>query len=266
MAITDGIISAWRMEDVSGNLSDFVGSNSLTATNLTYHQPGKVNFATGWNGSNSLAVITNAAQSNLNIGPTDDRTIAIWFKLTNASGEQTIFGKPDDAVGGPLYEIIIDSSGVVNVIFGNLSGSFAYVRSNTGFLNNAYHLAFITFTRSATGLRLWMDNTEFAGGSQPSPANSSSVGDLTNAFDFRVGRRASSSNSLNGNLDEFIIWNRVLSTAERDYVWNNGVGLDVFGPIIFTPLPSEALRPPKYYSNGTLKFAQRSLGSFVYTR
>lgn len=266
MAITDGIISAWRMEDVSGNLSDFVGPNTLTASNLTYHQPGKVNFATGWNGSNSLGVITDASQSGLNVGPTDDRTIAVWFKLTNASGEQTIFAKPDDAVGGPLYEIIIDSGGGVNVIFGNFPSSYAYVRSNTGFLNNAYHLAFITFTRSTTGLRLWMDNTEFAGGPQPSPANTLSIGDLTNSFDFRVGRRVSTTNSLNGNLDEFIIWNRVLSTAEREYVWNNGTGLDVFGPIIFTPLPSEALKPPRYYSNGTLKFAQRVNGTFVYTR
>lgn len=265
MAITTGIISAWRMEDTSGNLSDFVGTNALTPANITYQVTGKVNKAVSFNGSSSQASITNAAQTGLNVGLTENRTIAVWFKSSSAI-EQTIFCKPDDGVAGPLYEIIIDSAGGVNAVFGNYPTTYGYVRSSTGFLNGVFHLAFVTFTRSATGLHLWVDNTEFAGGPQPSPANTASVGDLTNSSDFLVGKRASGNSWWNGVIDEFIIWDRVLSTAERNYVWNNGAGVDVFAPEIFTPLPSEALRPPKYYSNGRLKFAQRVAGSFVYTR
>lgn len=227
--LTAGVISAWQMENASGNLTDTMGLNTLTASNLTYHQTGKVNFAIGLNGSSSSATITDGAQTQLNIGSGEDRTIAVWFKSASAI-EQTVFGKPDDSQGGQIYEMIMDSPGGVNVVFGNFSGSFAYVRSSSGYLNGQYHLAFLTFTRENVGLRLFVDNVEERGGSQPSPANAFFVGDIVNASSFLVGKRFGATSFWNGNLDEFIIWNRVLTSTERRQVWSNGNGRDIFNP------------------------------------
>lgn len=251
--VTVGIISAWQMEDASGNLTDTVGSNTLTATNLTYHQTGKVNFAIGLNGASSSATITDGAQVGLNVGPTDDRTIAVWFKSGSAV-EQTIFGKPDDSQGGELYEMIMDSPGGVNVVFGNFSGNFAYVRSQAGYLNGQYHLAFVTFTRTNVGLRLFVDNVEFNGGPQPSPADASLVGDLTNTFSFLVGKRFGATSFWNGNIDEFIIWDRVLTSTERRTVWNNGNGTNIFIPPGPPPTVTSINPTSSYVQGGNTAF------------
>lgn len=243
--VTNGIISAWRMEDSSGNLTDSVGANTLTGSNLSYLQTGKVTNAIGLNGSSSTASITNAAQIGLNVGLPDSRTIAVWFKSSTAV-EQTVFGKSDDSAPGEFYEMIMDSVGGVNVVFGNFSTVAAYVRSNSGYLNGTYHLAFVTFTRKSKGLRLFVDNSEYTGGSQPSPQDTTTVADLTNASDFRVGKRVGATSWWNGNLDEFIIWDRVLTSTERNYVWNSGSGRNIFvppsAPVISTISISTAVR------------------------
>lgn len=228
ISITSGVISAWRMEDASGNLLDTIGGNTLTASNLSYHQTGKVNFATGYNGSSSTATITNASQVGLNIGLGESRTYAVWFK-TSTAAEGTIFCKPDDASAGNIaQEFILDTPGGMNAFFRDASSNTAYCRSAAGYSNGIFHLAFCTFTRAINGLRLFMDNVELRTGSQPSPANASALGDLTNTFDFQLGARQVPAPFYNGLIDELIVWNRVLTSTERRIVWNNGNGADIF--------------------------------------
>lgn len=245
--ITDDIVSAWPMEDLSGNLADFVGSNILTATSLTYQVTGKVNKAVSFNGSSSFASITNASQTGLNIGASDDRSIAIWFKNTGAI-EQQLYCKPSDESNTITWEIVLDSGGGVQLFMRDGSSNISHVISQGGYNDGNFHLALAILDRASAQLRLIVDNVEYAAGPQPSPADSSSLGDLTNAFDFIIGKRTSSTAFLNGVEDELIIWNRVLTATDRATVWNNGFGRDIFSPISTPEITS--ITPISSYTQG----------------
>ena len=43
MALTDNLVSYWKLDESSGNAADSVGSNTLTNTNTVTYSAGKIN-------------------------------------------------------------------------------------------------------------------------------------------------------------------------------------------------------------------------------
>ena len=51
MALTDNLVSYWKLDESSGNAADSVGSNTLTNTGTATYAAGKINNGVVVNGS-----------------------------------------------------------------------------------------------------------------------------------------------------------------------------------------------------------------------
>jgi len=79
MALTDNLISYWKLDETSWNASDSVWSNTLTNTSVTYSS-WKIN---NWAVFNWSAKLEKSSTSSLE--PTSALTYWFWFKVNNFS-------------------------------------------------------------------------------------------------------------------------------------------------------------------------------------
>lgn len=248
MSLTDGIISAWRMVEASGNLADFVGPNTLVATGMGYHATGKINYCIEGDGVASAASIAHASQTGLTVPLGEDRTFAFWLKTSvedaNPALEYSMVGKRSaldvdgdyyffDIYQGYFYGGFNDGT---HVAFYN-SQPGAGEKLNTG----NWILVVVTFTRTAGGLNIYRNNTLLTNGSK----DASAVGAIVvPSAPFRLMRSGYAANNfLPGDIDELIIWNRVLSSGERAALYNAGAGVDLFfAPTVSSITPARCTR------------------------
>lgn len=241
MALSTGLISYWRMEDLSGNLVSAVGGNTLIASGLTYQVTGKVLKCIGLDGSTSQANVPFASQTDLDIPLTSDRTYSFWFKTTFTSGSLSAFIIDKRTATGVVPANIISFS----VFLGKLRASLfangvttpgGALQGSTTVNDGVFHLGIITFTRSATGLRMYVDNVEQVA----SPKNTTGLIAIQPTVPFYIGRSGATPGGTGfypGNIDEVACWNRVLSAQEISDVWNGGNG------VILTPTPDPTPSP-----------------------
>ncbi len=213
------LISWWQAE---GNANDSVSGNNGIAQNITY-AAGEVGQTFVFNGTDSY--ITVPASSSLNVGLGNGFTVETWMNPANLN-LQTVFewntgtnsGNPDAPVGvhmeiggggiGTLYANIVDTS----ITFHSISSSTGVVTTN------AFQHVALTYDKT-TGLAVLYRNG-LAVASQ-------NLGVFTpqTSFNFNLGYRAVGTAApmyFQGMLDETSLYNRALSAAEIQAIYNAG--------------------------------------------
>ena len=75
MALTDNLVSYWKLDESSGDAVDAVASLSAVNTSVTY-SAGKINNGAVYNGSAYHTIADNAA-----IKPSSDISISCWVNV-----------------------------------------------------------------------------------------------------------------------------------------------------------------------------------------
>jgi hypothetical protein len=225
-ALLNGLVSFWKLDEASGNALDVHGSNELTANGTSIASvAGLIGNARDFERDNfdQYFSISNASQTLLSPGDSDF-TIAGWIKLEsksnfsqhelvakfNTTGNQReyrlFYLQGDDAF---RFTVSPDGSASVTDLnastFGSPSlGTWYFICAWHDAVNNTINISVNDGTTDST---------------------THSTGVFQGTADYTMGSAPSSLSFLDGTLDHWGFWNRVLTSEERTDLYNSGSGL-----------------------------------------
>lgn len=217
MALTDDLISYWKLDEASGNRADSHGSNTLTDNNTVLAAAGKINDAADFESTNSeyLSIADNASLSR------EGKSFSVTGWFNNESGGPYIMHK----VGSfPNFEFAI------RLAF-NGAGNFLALElwDNGGSLDTVYATTFGALSTStwyffwcAVDLTNSLLKISINDGTVDTAAITRSISAGTAAFEIGDYRQ---SNFHDGLIDEVGLWDRVLTSGEITQLYNSGNGL-----------------------------------------
>jgi len=185
-AASASVVSLWHMDETSGStMSDSVGPNNGTLTDVALGQPGFLNGAFGFNGSSSIVKVPNNASL---IPGAADFTVTINVKFSaipSASvGDYDLIrrGVSSSTGGDWKLEILANANRTTAKASCHASGS-AGSRTNTNgpsLADNAWHT--VTCIKNASSLTLQVDGVRYA-----KPAT---IGSITNTSPLTIGAKS----------------------------------------------------------------------------
>lgn len=214
MAITDNIAGAYNCEDNAANttVTDSSGSNDGTASTNTSNitTTGKVNNGFVFDGSTEYFTVPNGV-----LNWAGDFTISFWFK-NNSDTAMCFVGTQTGGTSG----FTIDYN--VNAGAGNLGATFAGKGNSAAAWtpDNNWNHVFVTYNATDDDLIVYLNNSVHASNLNITapPNNSAAIG---------IGRRESIGDSyFDGSVDGVYFWDRVITSDERDTVYNSGNGAE----------------------------------------
>ena len=208
------------------NANDSLGIYNGTAQGGLTYVPGKVGTAFNFNGTNAYVQLGDV----MDVG-TSSWSYSMWFNAVDTSSSKQLFTKTYANIGlGRIRSAI--SSGKIIFAFSpetNAANENIIIQTNNSVLTNTwYHVVFIL--DRTNNLRIYLN------GNLEPVTTTSSVNDLTpypgdynNNNPFRIGAGTAADNTslvnlFNGSIDEFNVWNRVLTPTEITELYNAGTG------------------------------------------
>lgn len=230
MALTDQLVSFWKLDEASGARADSHGGNTLTdnlsvgsGTGLVYGTVADFEVDTqNW--------LSRADNSDLSGGVGKSFTIAAWVKLESFGSNRGVFGK---GVNGSGFEYMLfyndadaryrfrvaSATAEANAALvdqGGGSGGGAAPSTGTWYLVIVDHDA----ANNLIGIASSIDGIA----TKYTAAYSADVWD--SAGDFNIGRTSAYFPSYaDGLIGPVMFWNRVLTSQERTDLYNGGAGL-----------------------------------------
>lgn len=221
MALTDSLISHWKLDEASGNALDAHGANELTETSGTIDSAtGKINNARDYE-SGDTEYHGKADNADLSVGDIDF-TIAFWCKPENLSGlNATIVGKYLTTGNQRAYQLGYATTPARFQFTVSPDGSATTVVSADSLgapSNGNWYFIVAWHDASANTINVQVNN-----GTVDSVSHTTGVFDNTAAF--TIGARDGATQPWDGLIDECGFWKRVLTSDERTALYNSGNGL-----------------------------------------
>lgn len=223
MALTDSLISYWKLEETSGTRVDSHGTNDLTDNNTVTSATGKINTAASFaNASNEY--LSHTDNTDLSLGDID-WTIAGWVNLATKSAIRRIFCK-GNVSGQFAYNIDYFSTSdrfrFENSGDGGFGASFSSVLANNLGSPSTSTWYYIVCWHDSVGNTI---NIQVNNGTANSTAHSSGTFDDSQTFGIGGNDAMLIGERFDGQIDEVGFWKRVLTADERTSLYNGGSGL-----------------------------------------
>lgn len=212
--LLSGLISYWKMDEMSGVRMDSVLSsgNNLTDNNTVGSTTGKIGTAGQFIAANTewLSIPDNPSVS---LGADQSFTWSMWAKFDSLTANRGLLRKFSGA-GQAEYEIYYDT-GLAKIVFalmaiGITDNGIGTIATGTWYL-----------------IVVWHDAENNVIGIQTNNVTATIVpwsgGTTDNAADVTIGRRGN--NIHDGQIDEVGFWKRALTSTERASLYNGGSGL-----------------------------------------
>lgn len=224
-ALRTGLLGYWPMNETvtSGDVTAVDASgrgNNLTSNNSVLSTTGKINNARTFVAGNSEWLGVTSADFALG---ENSWTLSFWFFIPTAAPNSLMVLVAKDISGAREFNLGF-TNGVV--AFSGFSGAGSVFQGQTsGVSRDAWHLFHATHAANDSVINCAVDRTAAFTATRTSGTWASST-----SSELTVGRRAFASPNqqfLTGDIDEFAIWGRVLSSSELDTLWNSGNGVDL---------------------------------------
>lgn len=210
MALSDNLLSYYKLDESSGNASDSVGSNTLTNVGTATYSSAKINNGVDLNGSSQY--LNGGNVLNLTTGAW---TFSAWIKVTTTGSYEFIGGRSESGFSSDWY-MRVTNTNKAEIEFRNGASADLVIGAVTVADNTWHHIVGL---RNGTNVLLYVD------GSADGSATDNNY-NCSNSLDFHLG--ADSAGALNfkfnGQIDEVGIWNRALSSTEITELYNAGAG------------------------------------------
>ena len=223
MAITDNLVSYWKLDEASGNALDAHGSNNLTDNNTVGAATGKVSGARDFE-SSSTQYFSHGSNSDFVCGDIDV-TWACWVQLESKTSDMVVFAKLDRAEAFPYVCKYVSSSDRF-VFTANTGGATTVTANNFGSPSTVtwyYIVVWHDSVANTINIRVnngTADSASFSAGLNDTFQSSTPFG-IGAQFIFQSGEV-----TWDGLIDEFGFWKgRCLSGAELTTLYNGGAGL-----------------------------------------
>lgn len=214
--LTTGLISYYNME----NGNDSQGSNNLTASGATFTS-GKIGNAATFSGSNNHLNGGNIFPFQYN----DTFSISMWVKANN-SGVFWVKSPDDSSSRGLRMQQLVGggNNGDFLITFANnWDGGILAQFMSTSYSTSAWHHLVLTYNGNhlVSGFHLYVDGSETT---KTTFSDTLSTNTTVTTNDFQIGATDDGAYSLNGQVDETGVWNKILSSQEISDLYNGGTG------------------------------------------
>lgn len=215
--LTSGLVSYFDCDNASGNITDSVGSNTLTTVSgVTYQQSGVNGYSIKFDGVNDYAYLTSASDINSLTG-----TLIFWTKENGTP--TTAYAHFVNIVNGSYPEDGLQQfCNVTNdIIYSRVGDHPTYhCNANSGTTyGNTWRMIGVTWN-SGTADAFYNDAQDYgsstcnySGGAMPT------LNTIVFGKNYPAGLQYG-----NIYLDQIAIWNRVLTAEEIEAVYNSGSG------------------------------------------
>lgn len=222
MALTDSLVSYWKLDEASGNAIDAHGTNDLTETGGTIAATtGKINGCRDFEDIDTeyFEIADNADVSTGDI----DFTFAAWVNLESKGANRIIIGKDLNTSGNREY----------NLYFSDTADRFRFELFSATDSGTNLSADSLGSPSLATWYFIvaWYDATANTMNIQVNDGTVDSTSKATlqasGSAAFRIGARAypTIEDYWDGLIDEVGFWKRVLTSGERTQLYNSGSGL-----------------------------------------
>ena len=212
-SLLTGLISYWKLDEVSGTRNDSVGANHLTDNNTVTQSAGKIGNAGQFSAASSE---TLSAASNASLQTGDiDYTIAGWFYLDSTAA--AMLAAKDGPAGREWF--LYNSGSRFQFWFHNGSG-FATATADPAGAPGAGTWYFIVAWHNSVGNSILIQ----VNNGSPDGVASGGGANTPGADPFILGGRGHADLYFSGRIDEFGFWKRLLTTDEKTELYNGGAG------------------------------------------
>lgn len=214
MALTDNLVSYWKLDEASGNAADSVGSNTMTNNGTTGYTSCLINNGIDLGTANTTKYFKRTDSLGLTQG--GNRTFSCWMKIrTEPTGTMAYDFLTINFAGASGYYMrfayYIDAGTRYVTDGGRKTGTEYAVNLGT---TNWHHLV---YALSGTNFTIYVDGvSRMTGTTQTANVASSS---------FTFGAGSDGSRLANAYMDEIGVWSRALSATEVKILYNGGQGL-----------------------------------------
>jgi hypothetical protein len=204
------LMAHWRMDEASGTRNDVHGNNHLADNNTVTQAAGRIKSAAQFTATNFeyLSVTNNA---DLAVGDIDF-TVAGWVYFDSASDCGIVKKESSDSANAG-YRLDVESSVLRFFVFN--AGTVGFVTSSVTPTTGTWYFVVAWHDSAADEVGISVNGTVNTAGTSGAPLHA--------ADDVQFGR-LNSSVFLDGRLDAWSFWRRVLTSTERGELYN-GVGL-----------------------------------------
>lgn len=221
MALIDSLVSYYKMDEASGNRADSHGSNTLTDNNtVAQDASGKINQAADFTTANSEYF--SAASNSVFDVTTGDFSISFWFKSAAEATGACFFSKRVTATGQGYYAVLDASDRVYFNPADALGVNYDEYRGATDIADGNWHHVVITWDGAANDAKIYIDGTDET---VVLTDDADGLGSLSNTSIFFMGAENTPGQYIDGSIDEFGFWSKVLSSAEVTQLYAGGSGL-----------------------------------------
>src|SRR4030095_9558068 len=212
MAVTDNLVSYWKLDEASGNRLDSHAANPLVPVNAPGNGAGKISNAVNLARASAQALAYSGA--NFNLSTTDSWSVQLWVMPATNSGYFTLIsagGTGDQKV----YLLVMDGSLQLARWDAGATGLQSGVALTIGVWTD------VVYTFTSTGVNTGTEQFYTDGvarnsrtGAVPAPLAGTLI----------LGVEGSNTHYLNGRLDEVAFWRRALTPTEVVQLYNGGAG------------------------------------------
>ena len=210
-----GLVSYWKLDEVSGTRADSLGTNNLTDVNTVASATGKISLAASFiNGNNEALARTVALGYTGSLGV----SIAGWIKMdpTGGGAYDVVWGTAPGYAAGQIH---IARQNAIGLRFTtNTENAVAAIEPGVT-ADNAWHFFVAWYDPAGPTNFIQVDNGTVRNGTV------GAAGAPVDAIkDTYLGAYGGGSFWYNGLIDEIGLWNKVVSSTERTLLFNSGAG------------------------------------------
>lgn len=226
MAITDNLVSYWKLDETSGTRADAHASNNLTDNNTVTYGTGIINNGASFASATSEYLsIADASQSGLDLS--GDCSFSFWFNIASIGSSVNMpiinkHGFTGTTRGYSVYLVSESGTRKIRMNISNAAGTSYEIKYVTYSwpLGSLAHCVCI-FDATAKTFEVYINGTSVG-----TSAAFSNGAIYNNSQPFEIGTAdAGVDGYLNGILDEVGVWSRKLTSAEVTSLYNSGSGL-----------------------------------------
>jgi RHS repeat-associated protein len=224
---SSGLVSWWTMNEASGTRYDSHGTNHLTDNNTVTSTTGLKGNAASFVTAN-LEYLSIADNPDLSVGDIDFTIIANVYLNSNASSF-AIVEKSDNTGTTPLeYRLVFNSAAQAFRFRVEPAAGQAYYVDSDPVVTNTWYTVIAWHDSVNDTLNIQVNNAAVK-------SSAITTGSTNTNFAFLIGGLANGANGMNGRIDEVAFYKRVLTPAERNWMYNAGAGR-TYSELNFTPV------------------------------
>lgn len=230
-----GLVSWWPAD---GNTLDAEGFNNGAAQGGLAYAPGEVGQAFSFNGS--TAYVTCPASPSLNVGAGSGLTVECWINPADTNtGYPLVEWNSGSGIGAQFWVSAVNGVGAnpgglyVNLI--DTGGTFHILQTSPGIVEaGVYQHVAMTYDQVSGNCVIYCNGTA---------VDTANFGALTpqTTYNLNFGHRPASSVFYHGTMDEISLYNRALSSAEIQNIYQAGSEGKCLAPAISTQPVSQSV-------------------------